>query len=248
MKTQHTSRRVIRKTLSALALAVAPALLWAQVSLYQYSESVGTYTEITAADGGYSMGTPTYFPPLFNLRAFVDPAIPGGTVTNGYLNPAQGPGYPIGFDLTYNGEVFDRLSVSNSGFITFGKSSDGNQAVWTYAIDHPHGMPFVQFYGGPAVAYKRNRVAGWGTGSLQMQDQTPLDPPGPLSSIRLATLGTAPNRVCVIQFKDFRGSYSSSSTLINFQIRLNEVDNSVEVRFGHNVFGFQPGGSTQVGL
>ena len=194
------------------------------------------------------MGTPTYFPPLFNLRAFVDPAIPGGTVTNGYLSPAQGPGYPIGFDLTYNGEVFDRLSVSNSGFITFGKSSDGDQAVWTYAIDHPHGRPFVQYIGGPSVPYKRNRVAGWGSESLQMQDMSSLDPPGPVSSLRLATIGIAPNRVCVIQFKDFRGSYSSSSTLINFQIRLNEADDAVEVRFGHNVFGFQPGGSTQVGL
>ncbi len=248
MKRTSTPAKSRRRGAFALAALVAPALLWAQVSLYEYSESVGTYTEISAADGGYSMGTPTFFPPLYNQRAFVDPANPDGAIANNYLNAAQGPGYPIGFNLTFNGDVFDRVGISNSGFITFGKSSDGNQAVWTYAIDHPHGMPFVQYIGGPSVPYKRNRVAGWGTGSLQMQDMTSLDPPGPLSSLRLATVGAAPNRVCIIQFKDFRGSYSSSSTLINFQIRLNESDNSVEVKFGNNVFGFQPGGATQVGL
>ena len=43
---------MFRKTISTLVLAAAPALLWAQVSLYQYSESVETYTDITAADGG----------------------------------------------------------------------------------------------------------------------------------------------------------------------------------------------------
>jgi hypothetical protein len=235
---------------AAASLAVAPALVRAQVSLYQYSESVGTYTEVTAAQAAYSLGVPAYWPPTYNQRAwvnnpFVDPAGQSGV---SYLNPAIGPGYPIGFNFTFNGEVFDVLSVSNSGFITFGKSNDGISAVWTYAIDHPHGMPFVQYIGGPPVPYQRNRVAGWGNGSLQMQDLSSLDPPGPVSSIRVATLGTAPNRTCVVQFKDFRGSYSASSTLINFQIRLNEADNSVEVKFGQVVFGFQSGGDVQVGL
>ena len=94
-----------------MAALVAPALIWAQVSLYEYSESVGTYTEISAADGGYSMGTPTFFPPLYNQRAFVDPANPDGAIANNYLNAAQGPGYPIGFNLTYNGDVFDRVGI-----------------------------------------------------------------------------------------------------------------------------------------
>src|SRR5690606_7705466 len=40
----------------------------------------------------------------------------------------------------------------------------------------------------------------------------------------------------------------SSTTLINFQIRLNEADNSVEVRYGDVVFGYDAGGNAQVGL
>ncbi len=221
--------------------------MWAQVSLYQFTQSNQAYTEITAASGGYMLGTALYFPPLHNLRAYVDPNNPDGVITNsGYLGAAVGPGYPVGFNFTYNGDVFDRIGVSHGGWISFGKSSDGNQAVWTYTGDHPHGRPFVQYIGGPDQPYKRNRIAGFANSELRMQDNSSLLPPGPVSSLRIATIGTAPNRVCVIQWHDFRMSYSPSGTLINFQIRLNESDNSVEVRYGPTVFA--SGGSAQVGL
>lgn len=248
MKRKRTSLSEARRTAVALAFAAAPALLWAQVALYDYSESVEPYTEITDADGGYSLGTPTWWPPVYNMRAFVDPNNLDGTVTNGYLSPAQGPGFPIGFDLTFNGDVFDRVGISNSGWISFGKSSDGNQAVWSYGIDHPHGQPFVQYVGGPATAYKRDRVAGYGTGQLWMQDMSPQVPPGPVSSLRIATIGTAPDRVCVIQWKDFLNAYPPSSSRINFQIRLHEADNSVEVRYGQMIFNSLSETGVQVGL
>ena len=229
----------------ALATLLAPAMLWAQVSIYEFSQSVETYTDITAADGGYSLGAPTWWPPVYNQRAFVDPNILEGTVTNSYLNGASGPGFPIGFDLTFNGDVFDRIGISNCGWISFGKSSDANQAVWTYSSDHPHGRPFVQYYGGPDVPYKRNRVAGWANSALYMQDMSPLDPPGPITTLRMATIGAAPNRVCVVQWKDYLIGYPPSSTRVNFQIRLNEADNSVEVRYGTSIY---TGAEVQVGL
>ena len=241
----------LRNALAALALTSATTLAWSQVSIYQYSESVQPYTEVTAAEASYSLGNPTYDPPYHNLRAWVNNAFFGvdGQITNGgYLSGASGPGYPIGFNFQYNGDVFDVIGVSDGGWISFGKSSDGATAVWCYTADHPHGMPFVQYIGGPDVPYKRNRIAGFGSSNLRMQNMSPLVPPGPVSSLRLATLGTAPNRVFVVQFKDFRASYSPSTTLINFQIRLNEADNSVEVRYGQMVFGYESGGGAQVGL
>ncbi len=245
MKRTSTHSKGIRRGAFALAALMAPALIWAQVSLYQYSESVETYTDITAADGGYSLGVPTFWPPVYNQRAFVDPNILEGTVTNGYLNGATGPGFPIGFDLAFNGDVFDRVGISNCGWISFGKSSDANQAVWTYSSDHQHGRPFVQYYGGPPVPYQRNRVAGWASSALYTQDMSSLDPPGPITSLRIATIGTAPNRVCVIQWKDYLIGYPPTSTRVNFQIRLNETDNSVEVRYGQMIYS---GGEVQVGL
>lgn len=240
------------RTRLGLLLSAAVALTWsvqAQVSLYNFSQSQQTWTEITAGDGGYQLGTPTFFPPQHNLRAYADPAIPEGTVTNGgYLSPAVGPGYPIGFNFLFNGDVFDRIGVANGGWISFGKSSDGAQAVWCFTSDHPAGRPLVQSYGGPAIPYQRNRVAGFGLSSLRAQDQSSVG--GPTSSLRVATLGTAPNRVCVIQWKDFRTNYSVDNNRINFQIRLNEADNSVEVRFGPMEWEWYQGGAgnIQVGL
>jgi hypothetical protein len=237
-----------RAGLLSSAIALAP-LAQAQVSLYSFAQSTQAYTEITAANGGYQLGTPLYFPPQHNLRAYADPALPEGTVTNGgYLSPAIGPGYPIGFNFLFNGDVFDRIGVANGGWISFGKSSDGNQAVWCYTSDHQHGRPLLQSIGGPPVPYQRNRIAGFGQSALRAQDQSSVG--GPTSDLRIATIGTAPNRVCVIQWKNFRTNYSVDNNNINFQIRLNESDNSVDVRFGPMQWEWYLGGagSIQVGL
>ncbi len=227
-----------RKRNLATAFLAVPLLAGAQVSLYQFSQSVGTYTEITAADGGVSLGTPSYWPQQNNNRAWVNNPFndPGGQVTmSGYLNPAIGPGYPIGFNFTFNGNVFDRIGISNGGWISFGKSSDGLNAVWVYNWSGtPNGDPFIQWYNGPTPSYKRNRVAGFGNSALQQANWSSLMPPGPVGNIRAATIGTAPNRVCVVQWKEYgmTGDASAFFNNINFQIRLNEADNSVEVVFG----------------
>ncbi len=217
-------------------VALSSPQVRAQVSLYSFSQSVEAYSEISDADGGYSLGTPTWWPPLHNLRAWANPNDLDGTVTNGgYLQPAVGPGFPIGFEFGYNGDVFDRIGIAHGGWISFGKSSDGNQAVVIFTSDHSAGRPLSHSYWATplAHAYQRNRIAGWGNAALRMQEMTQLIPPGPVSSLRVATVGVAPNRVCVIQFKDFRHEYGPSGSLINFQIRLYETTNVVEVRFGN---------------
>lgn len=243
----YARRTALLKCLAVAVPLVISNLLYAQVGLYEFSQSVGTYTNITAADGGYVLGTPTYFPPLHNLRAYADPANPDGTITNGgYLDPAIGPGYPIGFDFTYNGDVFDRIGIAHGGWISFGKSQDGNEAVNIFTSDHSGGRPLShEYYATPIVPYKRNRIAGMGLSELRQQDQSPVE--GLTSEFRVATIGTAPNRVCVIQWKDFRYTYSNDGGRINFQIRLNEVDNSVDVRFGEMTYAVL-GGGCQIGL
>lgn len=246
----HTLRNTKDRLTSLGVAMVLPGFLLAQVSLYQFSQTVGTYTEITAADGGHQLGTPTWDPPLHNLRAYVDPANPDGVITNaGYLAPAIGPGYDIGFPFLYNGDVFDRIGVAHGGWISFGKSEDGNQAVVTFTSDHSGGQPLSHSYWATplAHAYQRNRIAGWGNSALRMQELSQLVPPGPESSLRVATVGAAPNRVCVIQWKNFRHNYSQDGNLINFQIRLNEADNSVEVKFGNMIWPWLNTGA-QVGL
>jgi hypothetical protein len=219
----------------------------AQVSLYPFVQSAAIYQEITAADGGYQLGTPLYFPPSSNFTVYVDPANPNGVTNNGgYLTPGIGPGYPIGFNFLFNGEQFDRIGISTMGWISFGKSSDGNQAVWIYASDHQGGRPLFNSVNTPVPGYKRNRVVGFGSSGLRPQDQSSVG--GPTSSFRMTTVGTAPNRVCIVQWSKFRTSYSFGENEINFQIRLNESDNSVDVRYGPMIWTYPAIGAVQVGL
>lgn len=216
-----------------------PAMLMAQVSLYQWSESFGTYTPLTEADDPLVLGLPEYWPHVFRNRAWVNNPYndPGGQVTqSGYLNPAEGPGYPIGFDFTFNSDVFDRIGISNGGWISFGKSADNLQAVWVYNWGGTQvGDPLHQPFYNPTPSYRRNRVAGFGNSGLQQVNWSSLMPPGPKSSIKMATIGTAPNRVCVVEWFDYglSGDVTVAINLINFQIRLYEADNSIEVHFGN---------------
>jgi hypothetical protein len=72
--------------------------------------------------------------------------------------------------------------------------------------------------------------------------------------VRWEVVGSAPNREFVIQFKNWRTAYSSSTTdvaYINFQFRLLETTNQVKVVYGPN--GYAIGASTfsgtrQIGL
>lgn len=248
MKNSYDVRSRWALRLGVAASLVLPTALSAQVSQYAFSQSVQPYTEISATDGGYVLSTPTFFPPLHNLRAYADPNNLDGTITNaGYLAPAVGPGFPIGFNFTYNGESFDRIGIAHGGWISFGKSSDGNQAVSIFTSDHPGGRPLShEYYPTPIAPHKRNRIAGMASSNLRQQDQSTLG--GPTSEFRVATIGAAPNRVCVIQWRDFRYNYSNDGGLINFQIRLNESGNSVDVRFGEMNWPQTQGGRYQIGL
>ncbi len=53
----------------------------------------------------------------------------------------------------------------------------------------------------------------------------------PGSELRIQTLGNAPNRICVIQWKDYR--WNGGNENYNFQIRLSESSNSVEFHYGN---------------
>ncbi len=73
-------------------------------------------------------------------------------------------------------------------------------------------------------AYLRSRIAAF---SKDLDAQAG-------SELRVQTIGSAPNRICVIQWKNYR-KYSSGNNLgdnLNFQIRLKETSNLVEVVYG----------------
>ncbi|HRF80892.1 MAG TPA: hypothetical protein PL070_12495, partial [Flavobacteriales bacterium] len=114
----HMRFTTLLKKANSLALVVGsmlPAAAIAQVSLYTFSSTVEAYTEITDADGGFSLGTPTVNPPLHNLRAWANPNDLEGTVTNsGYLQPAIGPGFPTSLTMVMSSIVSVSRTVDGS--------------------------------------------------------------------------------------------------------------------------------------
>jgi hypothetical protein len=118
------------------------------------------------------------------------------------------------FAFSFDGVPYNQIYVSSNGFITFGSTAPtgGNNSP----------LSNVATYDGA--------VAAWG-GDLNGV----FNLAGKSSTITWAVEGSAPNREIVIQWKDFRPSYSTSTTnaaVLDFQIRLLETTNVIRVVYG----------------
>ncbi|MDZ4181372.1 MAG: hypothetical protein U1B83_00745, partial [Candidatus Cloacimonadaceae bacterium] len=191
-------------TFLVLALGTFSALS-AAVSTYVFSQSMGTYTEIT---GGTVLGTTTT-----DDQRFVDPAAPlGGTVNTGV-------GFPIGFDFTLDGNTFDRFAVNYNGWISLGQSALSPSVNMTSSTYYPAPLNSTTVL---TPAYLRTRIAGF---AQDLQGQTG-------SELSYLTVGTAPDRILVVQWKGVKRYGSSNTSNVNFQIRLYEGLDKVEVIYG----------------
>lgn len=133
------------------------------------------------------------------------PAITGGTVLGNNTNDDDiFDNVPIGFNFNFGGTVFNELSVCANGFIKFGSLLNSS----TY-------NPISDNFGDDTIVAALGADIASNTGG----------------SLRYRTNGTAPNRVFIVQWRDY-SSYSNSDTL-NFQIRLFETSNRIEVHYGY---------------
>lgn len=98
-------KKIILLAYTILGLLTAIVNTKAQVSNYLFSQSNGTYTEIT---GGNSLGNASTDDEVFNNNL------------GGALPPVTNTGFPIGFNFTYNNVVCDRFAVSANGWIVVG--------------------------------------------------------------------------------------------------------------------------------
>ena len=193
---------------------------YAQISSYTFSQTTNAYTEVT---GGTLLGSETT-----NEERFVNPAAPLGSTS-----VLTGVGFPIGFSFIYNGEAYDRFSVVANGWISLGKSS------LTPSVDLTSSS--ASFPLNSTTAMNESllaRIAGF---SRDLVAQ-------PGASLRFETIGTAPNRTLVIQWKNYRKSSSEVGGLINFQIRLDETTNVVSFAYGTVSTADVNNNNVQVGL
>lgn len=204
--------------IALISLWIRP--IYAQTPEYTFSVTQDIFTPIT---GGLLLGTSSS-----DDQSFVDPYSPQGS-----SYPA-GPGLGIGFDFTFNGMVFDRLAINNNGWISLGQS----------ALSVPVNMSSSSYFNPisstiaitPEILY--NRIAGMAC-DLEAQAGAQL---------RLETLGVAPDRICVVQWTNYKKrSVAGIGDQYNFQIQLHETSNQVKIVYGQMQCNATPG-MIQVGL
>ncbi|HEY0732031.1 MAG TPA: hypothetical protein VGD33_06415, partial [Chitinophagaceae bacterium] len=206
-------RKFYSRILPALLFAAANLSVSAQVSAYSFSQSTGTYTEIT---GGTILATAT--------------GNSGSAGLDDVIYPIANGSFP--FTFTFNGTGYTGVNVSSNGFITFGATAPGTTTYTPISA---------------TTAYA-GAIAAWG-GDLSSF----FNISGQTGEIRWEAVGASPNREIVIQYKNMRPSFSSSTTNVygfNFQIRLHENNN---ISFVYGPGSYLAGSTTisssrQVGL
>ena len=190
--------------------------LHAQVSAYPFTQLTSTYTPIT---GGQVLGTATN-----DDISFVDPAFPAGGATTGV-------GFPIGFNFTYNGRVYDRFGVNSNGYIALG------QSTLTPSVNIASTYTPISSANTASLPLQ-NRISGFSRDLLGYTGST----------LRYQTIGTAPNRILVVQWSGYGRWPTTAGDVVNFQIRLNEVGNIIQVVYGTCSATSTTNMSPQIGL
>ncbi len=128
------------------------------------------------------------------------------------------PNLPIGFTFVYNGVATNKFGICTNGFIVM--DSAMHSSLWTLSGNNTNQVSAL-------MADLKNDNAG--------------------GSIEYVTVGTAPNRVCVIQWKDY-GIFSIPYCHLNVQIRLFEGSNCIQYVYGYNALSGLTGQHFFVGL
>ncbi|MBP5983236.1 MAG: T9SS type A sorting domain-containing protein [Fluviicola sp.] len=154
----------------------------------------------------------------FNQSVGTYTAITGGTVLGTTSNDDDNfTNLPIGFTFNYNGTNYTSFSANANGFIAMGGSVTNSYTGLSGSNNNV------------VSALSVDLLSNGTTGELSYQ-----------------TIGTAPNRVFVIQWKNYE-KYATTGDNYNFQIRLNETTNYIQI-----VYGSMANGSSadvvQVGL
>ncbi len=219
----------LRSAQPAISIVFAIALcsfchLYGQVNYYTFSQSSTSYIPIT---GGVVLGNNVNN----GYGVFLDPD------TTGMGFEPRGPGLDIGFDFHYRGITYDRFGVANNGWIFLGKSIYDSLGVDIGSSIYQQPMTDV----GPENVTLRSRIVGfnfWLSGNEIN------------STLRYERIGDSPDRILVIQWKDY-AIYSPDifpNSLMNFQIRLYESDDAIEIKYGQCSFDGITGFAAQVGL
>ena len=127
----------------------------------------------------------------------------GSVAKSGYANNESYGPFNIGFDFTYFGNTYNQFYVSSNGLVSFGAGSTD-----------PSEDPI------PTAATPNNMIAAF-------WDDLVIDPSG---NILYTTIGAAPNRKLIVQFRNM-GFYSGPVYVGTFSVILYETSNKIQVQY-----------------
>lgn len=128
------------------------------------------------------------------------------------------PNIPIGFPFTYNGTVTNKIGLCTNGFIAM--DSLMHSSLWTPNANNTNQVAVLW-------ADLMNSNAG--------------------GSLEYSTIGVAPNRICIVQWKDY-SIFGLPYCHLNAQIWLHETSNCIQLVYGYNALSGNNGRTFYVGL
>lgn len=136
----------------------------------------------------------------------------------------------LGFTFTFNGANYTNVTITDNGYVTFGAT-----------------LPAANNYTPISTAGLYDGViSGFGVNLRSAFLSAPATYPTTTSTIRYQTLGSPGSRIFVVQYENM--TRTNRIGLLNFQIRLNETTNLIDIIY--NTFdGSGAGGQVgQIGL
>ena len=135
-----------------------------------------------------------------------DTLVGGVNVPDVLADTDQSGKLPIGFTFTFEGVAYDSVIATSDGFLSFNENAT---SAFTNDLDG-------------ASAIRRPLVA-------PLWDD--LDGSGTDAAGSYLTTGTAPNRVFTFEWKRWQWNWSSSDSVITFQVKLYETTDVVEFHY-----------------
>lgn len=143
------------------------------------------------------------------------------------------------FPFTFDSYAYDSLQISTNGWAEFGTGAAGSvRGLSTAGQIGPIGANENGRLG--TVQHPTKVLGPW------WEDMN-TDPAG--SAITYATIGSTPNRIFVVQWKNIRAYYDAgTTTLLNFQLRLYETSNTIDFVYGPRTLGTYNGDGGMLGM
>ena len=141
---------------------------------------------------------------------------------------------PIGFNFNYDGNTYTTFAVNPNGFIVL-----GGPAIATgpgAAID-PNSNSGIAL---SSTAENNDLIAAF---NMDLQGQ-------PTASLTYLTEGVSPNQILTVQWTNYRiySRQASVGDTFNFQIKLSEGSNQIQVVYGRMAYSHTDSSQAQVGL